>query len=52
MCFIFVYFRYLEAKDVICKKDERVGFQHDGGWNVCFSPPFGFHEPCIVYSFG
>lgn len=46
------FFKYLEAKDVICKKDERVGFQHDGGWNVCFSPPFGFHEPCIVYSFG
>ncbi|XP_052058269.1 probable methyltransferase-like protein 24 [Mytilus californianus] len=46
------FFKYLETKDVICKNDERVGFQHDGGWNVCMSPPFGFHEPCIVYSFG
>lgn len=46
------FFKYLETKDVICKNDERLGFQHDGGWNVCFSPPFGFHEPCIVYSFG
>lgn len=44
--------RFLEQKDVICKQDKRLGFQHDGGYNVCFSPPFGLKKPCLVYSFG
>ncbi|OWF37111.1 methyltransferase-like protein 24 [Mizuhopecten yessoensis] len=46
------FFRYIETKDVICKNDKRLGFQHDGGYNVCFAPPFGLKKPCIVYSFG
>ncbi|XP_033736135.1 uncharacterized protein LOC117324398 isoform X1 [Pecten maximus] len=46
------FFRYIETKDVICKNDKRLGFQHDGGYNVCFAPPFGLRKPCIVYSFG
>ncbi|KAK3092764.1 hypothetical protein FSP39_006987 [Pinctada imbricata] len=46
------FFKYLEQKDVICKQDQRLGSMNDGGWNVCFSPPFGLHKPCIVYSFG
>ncbi|XP_062603392.1 probable methyltransferase-like protein 24 [Saccostrea cucullata] len=46
------FYRYLEQKDVICKQDKRLGYQHDGGYNVCFSPPFGLKKPCLVYSFG
>ena len=48
----FLLSRYLENKDVICEKDRRLGFQHDGGWNVCMSPPFQLKEPCLIYSFG
>ena len=47
-----IYFRFLEQKDVICKNDKRLGTQHDGGWNVCMSPPFELIKPCLVYSFG
>ncbi|XP_052700208.1 probable methyltransferase-like protein 24 [Crassostrea angulata] len=46
------FYKFLEQKDVICKQDKRLGFQHDGGYNVCFSPPFGLKKPCLVYSFG
>ncbi|KAJ8308309.1 hypothetical protein KUTeg_013183, partial [Tegillarca granosa] len=38
---------YLEAKDVICKDDQRVGYQHDGGYNVCLSPPMKLKKPCV-----
>lgn len=46
------FFKYLEAKDVICKDDQRVGYQHDGGYNVCLSPPMKLKKPCVVFSFG
>lgn len=46
------FFKYLENKDIICKNDRRMGDQHDGGWNVCLSPPFELKKPCLVYSFG
>ncbi|BFZ14225.1 hypothetical protein BsWGS_17264 [Bradybaena similaris] len=47
-----VFFSYLENKDVRCDKDVRLGNWHDGGWNVCLSPPFVFQQPCVVFSFG
>ncbi|KAL4216675.1 hypothetical protein ACF0H5_024398 [Mactra antiquata] len=46
------FFRYVEDKDVLCANDVRLGAQHDGGWNVCMSPPFKLKHPCLVYSFG
>ncbi|XP_046350287.1 uncharacterized protein LOC124131221 [Haliotis rufescens] len=46
------FFKFLENKDVKCNNDQRLGHQHDGGWNVCMSPPMGFKHPCLVYSFG
>ncbi|PVD36343.1 hypothetical protein C0Q70_03322 [Pomacea canaliculata] len=46
------FFRYLENKDVLCKNDVRLGHQHEGGWNVCLSPPFSLLHPCVVMSFG
>ncbi|XP_012945209.1 uncharacterized protein LOC106013592 [Aplysia californica] len=47
-----IFFRYLENKDVRCEKDQRLGGMHDGGWNVCLSPPYVLGNPCIVFSFG
>ncbi|KAK7482162.1 hypothetical protein BaRGS_00026627 [Batillaria attramentaria] len=46
------FFRYLENKDVRCNNDVRLGHPHDGGWNVCLSPPFSLIRPCVVMSFG
>lgn len=46
------FFRYLENKDVRCSNDRRLGHHHDGGWNVCLSPPFSFLRPCVVISIG
>lgn len=46
------FFRYLENKDVRCNNDVRLGHPHDGGWNVCISPPFSLQRPCVVMSFG
>ncbi|XP_064596278.1 uncharacterized protein LOC135462903 [Liolophura sinensis] len=46
------FFRYIESKDVRCAMAQRLGHPHDGGWNVCLSPPYGLKKPCIVFSFG
>ncbi|XP_076438999.1 putative methyltransferase-like protein 24 [Babylonia areolata] len=46
------FFKYLENKDVRCNNDMRLGHPHDGGWNVCLSPPFSLLRPCVVMSFG
>ncbi|XP_070178650.1 uncharacterized protein [Littorina saxatilis] len=46
------FFKYLENKDVRCNNDVRLGHPHDGGWNVCLSPPFSLLKPCVVMSFG
>ncbi|XP_052787485.1 uncharacterized protein LOC128222493 [Mya arenaria] len=44
--------RFLQQKKILCDNDVRLGFQHDGGWNVCMSPPFTLNKSCLVYSFG
>ncbi|XP_052236939.1 uncharacterized protein LOC127848487 isoform X3 [Dreissena polymorpha] len=44
--------RYFQQKQITCDNDVRLGFQHDGGWNVCMTPPFTLTKPCLVYSFG
>ncbi|KAL5020382.1 hypothetical protein ScPMuIL_003274 [Solemya velum] len=46
------FYKYLELKEINCLDDRRLGHEHDGGWNVCFSPPLGFTMPCLIYSFG
>ncbi|XP_041355854.1 uncharacterized protein LOC121373340 [Gigantopelta aegis] len=46
------FFKFLQNKDIKCNNDMRLGHPHDGGWNVCMSPPLGFGDNCLVYSFG
>ncbi|GFO29573.1 methyltransferase-like protein 24 [Plakobranchus ocellatus] len=46
------FFKYLENKDIRCENDMRLGNWHDGGWNVCLSPPYTMAAPCVVFSFG
>ncbi|CAI9735748.1 Hypothetical predicted protein [Octopus vulgaris] len=46
------FFEFLIRKEIWCKRNERLGHQGAGGWNVCLSPPFGLIKPCIVYLIG
>ncbi|GAB1605681.1 methyltransferase-like protein 24 isoform X1 [Argonauta hians] len=46
------FFEFLIRKEIWCKRNERLGHQGAGGWNVCMSPPFGLTRPCIVYLIG
>jgi hypothetical protein len=35
-----------------CPQPRRFGSAGGGGWHVCFSKPFDFNRPCLVYSIG
>ncbi|XP_048256131.1 probable methyltransferase-like protein 24 isoform X2 [Haliotis rufescens] len=47
-----IYHDYVATIQVPCKRTIRMGNSGDGGWDVCVDPPYSFHAPCLVYSFG
>ncbi|XP_033728370.1 methyltransferase-like protein 24 [Pecten maximus] len=48
----YLYQRYLNTIQTVCKTPRRFGKITDGGWDVCVEPQYLPSKGCLVYSFG
>ncbi|XP_046543478.1 probable methyltransferase-like protein 24 [Haliotis rubra] len=47
-----LYHSYVENIQVACGDMRRMGYQQDGGWEICNDPLVKPKKSCLVYSFG